>query len=65
MQSCHQIATTNKPTPSYYNPDALTVVTPNQQYQSNGGEYHIPWTCPLQAYLGSCQPVLCPLKAPG
>ena len=44
----------------------MSFLLPNQQRQSSeGGMYHIPWTCLPQAQLGVFQLCLWPLIAPG
>ena len=46
------IVTTNKPILSFYRPDALPVTQPTMLKLCKKN-YHIPWTCSLQAHLGS------------
>jgi len=52
VQSSSRIITTNKPTSSFYGPDALPVTKTNS-VKALKGKYHIPWTCLPQAHLGS------------
>ena len=65
VQSSSQIITTNKPTSSFYRPDALPVAQPTVSVKALKGKYHIPWTCLPQAHLGVFQLCLSPLIVPG
>ena len=53
-----------KPTSSFYRPDALPVTQPTVS-KNLRGKYHISWTCLPQAHLRVFQLFLWPLIAPG